>query len=218
MSIVYPLYSKTIHKREGAMRFLLKLLFITISITLFGCSDNSKLTRSNAKVMIQNSSLFNSVTANFPNKIEIFKWNNTVYYGNDVEKILSSLANNGLITYSIIQDPTKIFKNTSVYLIFIADKGKKYVVNEKKRDWGQGEEITWTVKLSDRTVVDILGIEMPTPQTAEITFSHKTTNLTPFGFTASNICTGKPEGGIAHASLFDDGWRITSVETDKILQ
>lgn len=177
------------------MRFL--MVFV-IGVVMAGCGDNSKLSRSKAENMIQD-------TARFKTRVVP-----TAILG---QRELPRLAQQGLLTYT---DNTsaigRVMGNTN-YAIALTAKGKQFVINEVKPTFGN-DTIT-VVKVCERKIVEVTGIEQADPQTSTVSFNYNTVNPTPFGETMPEVCSAEIRSGRAELKLFDDGWRVGEISFSK---
>ena len=174
------------------MRFL--LVFV-VSVALVGCGDNSKLSRSKAENMIQDTARFKTRVV----PIEILG-----------ERELPRLAKQGLLTYTDSTSVTQRATGNTNYVVTLTDKGKQFVINEVKPTFGH-DTIT-VVKVCERKIVEVTGIEQAEPQTAIVSFNYNTVNPTPFGETMPEVCSTEIRSGSAELKLFDDGWRVGEIK------
>ncbi len=189
---------RQLHERSFIMRILLAAI---VSVALGGCGDSSNLSRDKAKVLIQDFAGFNAVAEYFPNESSaVVSWDG-LHLGtlNSREKdaLLSNLVREGVITYST--PPDSITSSP----IALTEAGNKLMIEKNNR--------FFKIKLCDRHIIEVTGIEQSSPQTAVIHFTYKTTNQTPFGKTTPKACSGETHEGGAVLNLFDDGWRVGNV-------
>lgn len=177
------------------MRFL--LVFV-VSVAMVGCGDNSKLSRSKAENMIQD-------TARFKTRV--------VPTGTFGKRELPRLAQQDLVTYTDTTSVPQRAIGITNYVVTLTAKGKQFVINEVKPAWGHGT-IT-VVKVCERKIVEVTGIEQPKPQTATVSFNYNTVNPTPFGETMPEVCSAEIRSGRAELKLFDDGWRVGEISFSK---
>ncbi len=181
------------------MRFF--FLLLVVSAVLVGCGDGSKLSRSKAADMIQNNVLFNTLT----DKIIVGDyWGAYGLLENSQGETLSKLAQRDVVTYQ------KQSGGWELYAVALTTKGRQFLIKEKKPDGGGG--MIAVLKLCDRKINDVTGIEQPTPQSAVVSFTYNTTNPTPFGEMAPKRCSAETREGVAELKLFDDGWRVERVD------
>lgn len=186
------------------MRFLLALV---VSVALVGCGDSSKLSRSKAEDMIQDTVRFNTVTDT------ILISENTLFPEWDGvsdplmmgEKILPVLAQRELVTYT----ESRGFGPFTNYAVSLSAKGNKFLVKEVKPERSAG--MLAVIKLCERKIVEVTGIEQPEPQKAKVSFNYSTHNPTSFGETTPKKCSTEIRKGAAELKLFDDGWRVGEV-------
>lgn len=177
------------------MRFILVFF---VSAALVGCGDNSELSRSKAENMIQETARF---------KIRVVPTENLN------KKELPRLAQQGLVTYTDATSVPQRALGATNYIINLTEKGKQFVIKEVKPAWGN-DTIT-VVKVCERKIVEVTGIEQPEPQTAIVSFNYNTVNPTPFGETMPTVCSAEIRSGRAQLKLFDDGWRVGEISFPK---
>jgi len=173
------------------MRFL--MVFV-VSVAMIGCGDDSKLSRSKAENMIQN-------TARFKTRV--------VPTGTLGKRELPRLAQQDLVTYTDATSVPQRAIGVTNYVINLTEKGKQFVINEVKPTFGH-DTIT-VVKVCERKIVEVTGIEQAEPQTATVSFTYSTVNPTPFGKTMPEVCSTEIRSGRAEMKLFDDGWRVGEI-------
>lgn len=178
------------------MRFIAALFAAT---TLIGCGDSSKLTRSSAKDLVQRFSGFNVVVEEIPIKSSRFLWDGRAPMDAELRTLLTSLAADGLLTHS---------ESYGEFSIALTEKGRTFKIGDGKNHYGTP---TAKVKLCDRQIEDVSGIEQPTTQSAIVNFTYKTIGKTAFGSKATRVCSEEIRTGRARMTLFDDGWRVVDV-------
>lgn len=176
------------------MNFIKFLMVFVVSIATAGCGDSSQLSRSKAENMIQNTARF---------KIRVVP---TEIFG---KRELPPLAQQDLVTYTDATSVVQRAMGNANYVVTLTTKGKQFVINEVTPTWGRGP-IT-VVKLCERKIVEVTGIEQSGPQIATVSFNYNTVNRTPFGETMPEVCSSEISSGKAELKLFDDGWRVGAI-------
>lgn len=177
------------------MRFF---VIFAIGIAMAGCGDDSKLSRDRAENVIQNAVKFKTRVV----PIEIFG-----------ARELPRLAQQGLLTY---KDSTSVIQRAmgnANYVVALTEEGKKFIVNEVKPTFGR--DAIMVVRVCERKIVEVTGIEQVEPQTAAVSFKYNTVNPTPFGETEPEICSAEIRSGRAELKLFDEGWRVGGISFQK---
>lgn len=206
------------------------MLALALGVLALGCSDGggqekgpSKLTRDNAKEMLQNNIDFvnvnRSVSLRYANggpvNVRQFRWDMEIDPGlEETKRLLSKFQQDGLLEYALERRESVLYKggpavSFEVYAISLTDKGKGYAGKESE---GEDERVNVALKLCERHIAEISGIETPTPQSAIVHFSYKALNPTPFGKEAPKVCSGEVRKGKAEFGVFDDGWRVKGIE------
>jgi hypothetical protein len=172
---------------------------VLVCISLFACSDNSKLTRSKAESLISSNEKFKDVIYGFPSNVfDDFLW------GSESGKslpVLPRLHSRGLVTFTA--------RARNEYTAELTEKGNSYKVGERRNEL-HGYPV-YMVRMCERVVTEITGIEQQNMSYAKVFFLYKTINSTPFGETAKN-CDRDKLSGSAELTLFDDGWRVKNLK------
>ncbi len=186
------------------MRFLLALV---VSVGLVGCGDSSKLSRSKAEDLIQDTVRFNTVTDTISTgAYSVFtKWDGDIDPWLLGGKILPSLAQQDLVTYT----ESRGFGGSTLYAVALTSKGRQFLLKEVKPERDDGKLAV--IRLCERKIVEVTGIEQPKPQEAKVSFNYSAHNPTSFGETTPKKCSAEIRKGAAELKLFDDGWRIGKV-------
>lgn len=181
----------------------MRIIFLAATVVaICGCGDDSKLSRSKASSEIQKSSAF--VKSQFI-KIEVMNlvWDDSTYMGNSMIPVLSDMSARGLITYSRISSGA-----FATFRIALEEKGKPFLVQNGES--GNGPDVI-TVKICDREVTEVTGVEQATPQVAIVEFKYKAGNRTPFGEMSPKGCLPTLRDAKAEMRRFDDGWRVIRI-------
>lgn len=192
-------------------------LLLAISIGFIGgCGDETKLTRSKAKDLIQNNKDFTVIETSIPEKMVV---NGVQPDADEIKSMYYALQNMELAR--VRESSRSHFGLSAVeYSIDVTDAGKKLITRKGKG--GHNDKLTVVyLKACEREVAEITGIEQPTEKSATVQFTYRTTSHTPLAIydaiRLSNFdrsyskedCTDeKVKNGKIDLVLFDDGWRV----------
>lgn len=174
-------------------------ILVFLSFALFSCG-NDDLSRSEAKAQILNGYSFPKVETKSLTVLD-----KTVGMQNTLNR-MHKYQQKGLLTYYVSQRKrTSGFGKVSLgdsrgAIAELTDKGRKYVVSEKKGDYLLSYYI---VKVSELNFGEITGIKMYKEfNIAEVNYTLKR-EITPFGNGMSNTIEK-----MAKFAKYDDGWRM----------
>lgn len=178
----------------------MKNILIFLSFALFSCG-NDDLSHSEAKAQILQSYDFPKVETN-----RLIVLDRTTGIQNTVNK-MNKFQQKGLLTYYIKQPQissgfgrVSVGGNSRAAIAELTNKGRKYVVSEKKGDYLLSYYI---VKVSELNFGEITSIKIYKEfNIAEVTYTLKR-KITPFGNGMSNTI-----GKMAKFAKYDDGWRM----------
>lgn len=196
-----------INKNKGVKRSIpaMASLMLLMSMGLLACGDG-RLDREKAKALIIQSAHFpRQSTDKFTVGKQTFRDKNENLENFLVAKHLMTSENRGTESISIT--------SYEVHYLELTSEGQKYKVG----DASDGDQQYCVMKVADQVFVEVTGLRETVPgRSAEVEFTWKFDNITPFGEAARlnrraerrDYNSGQLFTAKALFEKYDDGWRV----------